>query len=135
MEMEVTTVGEMMVPLDEYATVSVDATLYDAVNILEKVQDEYDWKHFPYLHRAVLVYDEDKEIVGKISQLDVLKALEPKYDEIGDMRRISLAGFSPKFFSSLIDKYALGHRSFIVMCSRAANRKHYSCINNMAKLI
>ncbi len=123
MEKEVILVEEMMVPLEEYATVSEDATLLDAVNMLEKVQDEYDREHFPYLHRAVLVYDEDKKIVGKISQIDVLKALEPKYDEIGDMKRISLAGFSPKFFSSLIDKYALCDRSFIDMCSQAAARK------------
>ena len=45
-----------MVPLSEYATVSEDATLFEAVSELEKAQEEFD--HTRYRHRAILVMDD-----------------------------------------------------------------------------
>ena len=68
-------VKHLMVPLDEYATVSEEATLFEAVVALEKAQEKLDRTRFKYLHRAILVYDKNNNIVGKISQLDVLRAL------------------------------------------------------------
>ena len=63
-------VKDLMVPLDEYATVSEEATLYEAVLALEEAQEKFD--SLPYKHRAILVYNKKKRIVGKISQLDVI---------------------------------------------------------------
>ncbi len=120
MEQEIITVGDLMVPLDEYATVSQEATLYEAVLSLEKAQEDLDRKRYLYLHRAILVYDDNHKIVGKISQLDVLRALEPKYSEMGDMRTLSRAGFSPQFLKSLMEQYSLCDKSFTDMCRKAA---------------
>ena len=66
-------VKDLMVPLSEYAAVSEEATLYDAVLALEEAQAAFDQSR--YRHRAVLVYDKDKKVVGKVSQLDILRAL------------------------------------------------------------
>ena len=121
MEQEIIYVKDLMVPLDEYVTVSMEATLYEAVEALEKAQEELDRNRYAYLHRAVLVYDENNKIVGKISQLDVLSALEPKYMEMGDMRRISSAGFSQDFLKSIMEKYSLCDKSFTDMCRKAAD--------------
>jgi predicted transcriptional regulator len=120
---EIIRVSDLMVPLDEYATVSDDATLYEAVIALEKAQEELDRKRYHYLHRAILVYDKNKKITGKISQLDVLMALEPKYQEMGDMRTLSRAGFSPQFLKSMMEKFHLCDKSFSEMCTKAANIK------------
>ena len=73
-------VKDLMVPLSEYATVHDDATLYEAVLSLEKAQAEFD--HSRYRHRAILVLNNKNKVIGKISQLDILKALEPKYSEM-----------------------------------------------------
>ena len=78
-------VVDLMVPLSEYATVSEDATLYEAVLELEKAQEEFD--HTRYRHRAILVLDSDGKVIGKLSQLDALKALEPKYGDMLDRRQ------------------------------------------------
>ena len=48
-------IEDLMVPLSEYATVTVGATLFDAVLALEKAQGEFD--QTKYRHRAVLVLD------------------------------------------------------------------------------
>ncbi|MGD9182259.1 MAG: CBS domain-containing protein, partial [Desulfobacterales bacterium] len=118
---EIIRVSDLMVPLDEYATVSDDATLYEAVMALEKAQEELDRKRYPYLHRAILVFDKNKKITGKIDQVDVLMALEPKYQEMGDMRTVSRAGFSPQFLKSMMEQFHLCDESFSEMCTKAAN--------------
>ena len=87
--MEIITVEDLMLPIEEYATIGEDGTLYEAVKALEKAQEEFDYKHSFYRHRAILVLDKNKNVVGKISQLDVLQALEPKYQDMGDMRAMS----------------------------------------------
>ena len=116
-------VKDLMVPLEEYATVAEDATLYDAVMALEKAQEDLDRSFYKYLHRAILVLDKDKNVEGKISQLDVLRALEPKYREIGDLSKLSKTGFSPQFMKSMLDQYALWNRPLNQICGKGANIK------------
>jgi CBS domain-containing protein len=121
--MELITVKDLMVPLEEYATVNENATLYEAVEALEKAQELLDRTIYQYLHRAIIVLDNNNHVVGKISQLDVLRALEPKYKEMGDTRRLSLAGFSSDFIESLMARYNLCEIPFTQMCARAADMK------------
>ena len=121
--MEITTARDLMVPLEEYATVSEDATLKDAVEALEKAQAELDHKRSKYLHRAVLVLNKNKEVVGKISQMDILRGLEPKYKDIGDIRRVSLSGFSAQFLKSMMDSHRLWVHPLTDICAKAAETK------------
>lgn len=121
--METITVKDLMVPLEEYATVSEEASLLEAVLALEKAQEELDRTRYLYLHRAVLVFNKENQIVGKISQLDVLRALEPKYAEIGDPGTLSRAGFSPQFLKSMLERYSLFDRPLMDICRKAAEMK------------
>ena len=61
--MQTIKVTELMVPLAEYASVSQDSTLYEAVLALEEAQKKFGEQS--YKHRAILVYDESKKIVGQ----------------------------------------------------------------------
>jgi predicted transcriptional regulator len=119
--MDLITVEDLMVPIEEYVTVSDEATLYEAVKALEKAQEELDRKRYHYLHRAILVLDKNGKVVGKISQLDVLRALEPKYKEMGNTKHLSRAGFSTNFIKSIMERYALCEIPFSDMCARAAD--------------
>ena len=121
--MKTINVKDLMVPLDEYATVSEEATLYDAVVALEKAQETLDRTRYLYLHRAILVFDKNKNIVGKIGQLDVLRALEPKYREMWDQPSIIRFGFSQKFLQSLREQFSLLDRPFDDICRKAAQVK------------
>ena len=112
-------VKDLMVPLEEYATVSHRSSLYEAVLALEKAQEELEKIHTAYLHRAVLVYDDNKKIIGKISQLDVLTALEPKYGEMGHSRSMSRVAFSPQFLKNMMETYSLLSESLETVCRRA----------------
>jgi CBS domain-containing protein len=115
------TVKQLMVPLEEYATVSEDATLYEAIIALEKAQREFDQEK--YRHRAILVFDKRKRIVGKVSQMDVIRSLEPKYSEIGDIGKLSRAGFSPSFLRSMLEQYSLWDEPIDEICNKASRMR------------
>ncbi len=114
-------IKDFMVPLSEYATVSKEGSLKDAVKALEKAQESFDQSR--YRHRAVLVFDENSRVVGKISQLDILKALEPKYAEIGLTKGMARIGFGHKFIQSLQDQFELWVEPLKDMKKRAAELK------------
>jgi len=97
------TVRDLMVPLSEYATVSVGSTLAEAVSALEKVQEDYE--HAQYKHRAVLVLDSRQQVVGKLSQLDFLRSLEPQDEAIERIKDISKFGFSSKSIALQQERY------------------------------
>ncbi len=100
-----------MIPLSEYATVHEDDSLKNAIKTLHDNQmlnapPRHD------KHRAVLVYGKDKDIVGKIGPLDVLRSLEPKYCNIGhpdQMSKMGLSrfGLSNEFLCSMLEQYCL----------------------------
>ena len=117
--MDTDKIKDLMVPLDEYATVSHNATLYEAVLALEKAQEDFHKLNTAYQHRAILVYDDNKKIIGKISQLDVLTALEPKYGEMGHSRSMSRVAFSPQFLKNMMQTYSLLSESFETVCKKA----------------
>jgi len=121
--MDTDKVKDIMVPLDEYATVSHGATLYEAVLALETAQEEIERVHTAYLHRAILVFDDNKKIIGKISQLDILTALEPKYGEMGHSRSMSRVAFSPDFLKNMLEHYSLLSESFEAACKKAKKIK------------
>ncbi len=119
--MKKTTVRQLMVTLEEYPTVSEDANVYEAVLALEKAQEHFDKTR--YRHRAVLVYNKNRKIVGKVSQWDLIKALEPKYDAFGDMRSASLSGLSPEFLRSMMQDRNLWQGDLDALCNRLAGKK------------
>jgi CBS domain-containing protein len=117
-------VKNLMVPLSEYATVSESATLLDAVKALGEAQAAFNQKC--YRHRAILVLDKNNHIVGKLSQHDVIEALEPKYKEMrnsvprGSMHRL---GFSDGFVKSTIEQYHLWEKALENLCEKAICQK------------
>jgi CBS domain-containing protein len=114
-------VKDLMVPLSEYATVSEDATLCDAILALEKAQAEFDQTR--YRHRAVLIYDKHQKIIGKLSQLDALKALEPKYKELQTDGTTRHLGFSTKFIQGMLDQFSLWATPLGDICRKGVDRK------------
>lgn len=114
-------VKDLMVPLSEYATVSQDATLYDAILALERAQEEFDQSH--YRHRAVLAFDKQNRVIGKLGLFDILMALESKYNEIGDLERLCGLGLSPTFVKSILQSYSFWSEPLESVCRNAAEQK------------
>ncbi len=117
------TVKEFMVPIKEYATVGEEATLIDAVMVLEKAQLDFDQTR--YRHRAILVLDDNNHVIGKISQHDVIKALEPQYQKIKsqDQGALNRFGLSDFYIKAAMQEYSFWDKPLQNLCEKAVGQK------------
>ncbi|MFC1856790.1 HPP family protein [Thermodesulfobacteriota bacterium] len=119
--MKTITVKDLMLPLDEYATVSQEATLYEAVFALEKAQLALDPSQ--HKHRALLVLGEGQKVLGKLTMKDILIALEPNYRNLEGMGVLIRSGFSPDLIKSMLEDNALWNEPLQFVCERASQLK------------
>jgi len=101
--MENNRIKDLMVPISEYATVVVGTSLIDAIHALDHAQENYTTNK--YQHLAILVLNEDGDVVGKISQLRALKAIEPDFDFTAEIEKLKKFHFSEAYISQLRDSY------------------------------
>ena len=76
--METKLVKDVMIPLDNYIKVNEDDSLFDVIQTLEK----YKAAHHGRAHRDAVVVDKDNTFIGKVTMIDIFRALEPKYNTI-----------------------------------------------------
>ena len=117
-------VKDLMVPLSEYATVPEAATLLHAVKALREAQAAFGQDR--YRHRAILVFDGNNHFVGKLSQHDVIEALEPNYKSMGssaDHGAMHRLGFSDAFVNSTLEQYHLWEKALENLCEKAIHLK------------
>jgi CBS domain containing-hemolysin-like protein len=112
---------DLMVPLSEYATVKEDANLQEVAVALKAAQARCDRSRYP--HRAVLVLDRQDNVVGKVGLIDILRALEPKYDQLVQPSSRLHTGFTRQFLKSLMGHYQLWQQPLGDTCRIAADRK------------
>ena len=111
-----------MIPISEYATVSESTTLFEAVMELKKAQDSYTKNRYAF--RSILVLDNTGEVVGKLSQFDILKALEPKYIENEkEIEKLSGGYFDAGFLKSILMRYDLWNKPLDDICKKASAKK------------
>lgn len=103
--MEHYSVKDLMVPISEYATVPIGTTLLDAINVLEQAQEAYTISK--YQHRAILVLDEHRNVVGKIGQLRVLKAIETRPDIDNELEELTSFNFSSEYRAHIQELHRL----------------------------
>ena len=114
-------VKDLMVPLSEYATVPEGSTLFDAVLALEKAQEEFD--HTKYKHRGILILDKQKRVVGKLSHLHALRALEPADDGGQSFQELDQFGFSAQYIRNLKKMRRRQAAPLTDLCKKAAELK------------
>ena len=107
-----------MVPIAEYATVSQEATLSEAIMALENAQAEFDQAR--YKHRAILVLDDQNQVIGKLSQLDVIRGLEPGYRGIASAPKVRNWAFSEQTLETMFKDRQLWQRPLKDICKKAS---------------
>ena len=98
-------VKDLMVPISEYATIPEGSSLFKAVIALENAKQELSGAIYP--HWMVLIMGKNKKVLGKLSQLDILRVLSPRdtyTDKIDEMGKF---GFSSNFISKMREEYRL----------------------------
>lgn len=112
-------IKDIIVPIDEYATVSQDATLYDAIQALSKAKLEFDQSRDK--HRAILVLDDDKNVIGKLSQIDVIRGLEPGYKNLAQFPKIKHWALSKETASNILKDLQLWQEPLTDLCKKSAS--------------
>ncbi len=107
-------VKELMVPIADYATVSKDATLREALEALENEKRRHG--DGPYRHRSLVVIDEENRVVGRVSQIDIMRALEPRYAEVGEADWIARSRLSTRMLKAIREQFQLWDRPVETMC-------------------
>ncbi len=69
-------IKEVMTPIENYITINEDQTLFDVFSLL----DRETHTNGP-VHRDLIVLDAKGQFKGKITMLDIFRALEPKYKQ------------------------------------------------------
>jgi len=70
--------------------------------------------------RTVLVLNDKKQVVGRLTYWDVLRALEPKYKTMGGGQTLFHCGWSADFLKSMVENYGLLQLPMEDACARAA---------------
>ena len=111
------TTKDAMVPLDEYTTISHKATLYDAIQSLDCARQRTDVRISE--HRSVIILDDNGKVVGKLTYRDILRGLEPRYDNVGDVEKMERFGLSKEFITFMRKHFGLWEGSFQDLCQKA----------------
>ncbi len=115
------TVKDIMIPLSEFGTIGMEANLYEAALALEKAQKEYE--QGISRHRILLITDKNGCVVGKISQLDILRALEPKDKQLVDSKALSRFGISSEYLKPMVKQCGFWDKPLIDICKNSGELK------------
>lgn len=115
--MPLETARDIMVPLEEYAVVDEDATMVEALQVLERAQDKVPEGKHP--HRAVLVRGKNGAIKGKLGHHAFLAGLEPRYGRLSSSSALSQSGFTPEYLNSIMEGMSLWNEDFNQYVRRA----------------
>lgn len=109
-------IKEVMTPINEYLTIYEDQTLYHIFNLLG---DETNSGQA--LHRDLIVVDESGDFKGKITMIDIFRALEPKYKFLEYLS--SDGTLTKKYVQDAIKKYDLWLEPVTDLCTRGRGVK------------
>ena len=102
-------VKDLMVPISDYATISEGSTFLDALLALETPKVDLGNPIHP--HWIVLVLDSNENVVGKLSQINMLRALEPTTEDLNNIDKLSKFGFGSNFITQLREDLRLDDTS------------------------
>ena len=111
-------VRELMVTTDKFPTISENASLFDALSALENAQEAF--LSGKAEQRTLLVENEKKRIIGKISPIDLFKGLEKKYNKVNVEETLDKFGLK-YIWSTMQKEYNLWESPFKDLCRKAAD--------------
>lgn len=115
--MEKMKVHELMRPVEEFPRISSRATFVEAVEALAAAEKEY--RDGRAKQRILLVCDDDGRIIGKLSPMDVLQGLEPKYEGIQSLENFPHYRLAPSPVESLKEELKVWERPLSELCRKA----------------
>ncbi|WP_415715032.1 CBS domain-containing protein [Maridesulfovibrio sp.] len=111
-------VKDLMIPAEEYCRVKKDATLHEAMTQLV-IQGEEKGRIHP--HRDLLVEDDEGNIIGKVTMLDIFKSMEPNYFKMDYKDHPSV--LSKEYVQKVYTDFNLWSEPLNTLCQKCAALK------------
>ncbi|MBN2141518.1 MAG: CBS domain-containing protein [Desulfovibrionaceae bacterium] len=112
------TVKELMIPVSEYVSVREDATLLDALMALEDHRQRC--RGDAHAHRDLLVFGADGALCGKLTMLDVFRALEPAYRAI-ETGAVAHDTLTSEYVAKVFKEFNLWAESLYEQCDKVVD--------------
>ncbi|MEN8245431.1 MAG: CBS domain-containing protein [Thermodesulfobacteriota bacterium] len=107
---------DVMIPISRYVTVKKTDTLLHMIQALDDARkSEKD-----HAHRDAIVVDEDGGFLGKVTMLDIFKALEPNYKKVDE--KSSTGVLTQLFVAKAVEDFNLWMEPIKDVCTRGAHK-------------
>jgi len=119
-------ISELMRPIDTFPAIPSDSTFLDGVMALESADEQFKSGNAP--ERILLVHDMKGKVIGKISPMDIVQGLEPKYDDIDHFKSNQYSQMIRSSLLAMKDEFRLWHRPLGELCEKANSIKIHNFI-------
>lgn len=114
-------VKEIMVPISDYVTIHEDAGMVEAIQSIESQSKRYG--DSPYRHHSLVVINDKKNVVGRLSQVDIMRAMEPRYCKLGNEHWLSRSVLSKDVLVTLRESFKLWEQPLESLCRELSGVK------------
>ncbi|SMP66002.1 CBS domain-containing protein [Desulfonatronum lacustre] len=111
------TIRELMRPVDQFPRISGRSFFHEAMLALQKADEAF--QSGKIRQRILLVEDERGRVIGKITPMDVVRGLEPKYDRVDSLSDDIRYGV-PQVVQSMKEELRLWQEPLDDLCRKAA---------------
>ena len=108
-------VKELMIPISNYVTVKKTDTLVDVLQALEESRQANE-----HAHRDAIVVDDDGTFLGKVTMIDIFRALEPNYKKM--MSDNAAGTLTSAFVMKAVKEFNLWMEPEADICQRGASK-------------
>jgi CBS domain containing-hemolysin-like protein len=105
-------VRELMIPIADYVAVGRETSLVDVMRALEAARTSGT----EHAHRDVIVVGAEGEFVGKVTMIDVFRALEPNYKKVGSSESTDI--LSSAYIINAVRDFGLWLEPMASVCDR-----------------
>ena len=109
-------VKDVMIPISRYVTVKKTDTLIDVLQALDNSRKS----EAEHAHRDAIVVDDAGEFAGKVTMIDIFRALEPNYRKVDE--KSSMGALTKLFVDKAVKDFNLWMEPMQDVCGRGAHK-------------
>ena len=110
-------VKEVMIPISDYVTVQNEDSLVEVLRALEKARET----NSEHAHRDAIVVDANGVFAGKLTMIDIFRALEPNYKKVEQQQKQHT--LTAEFVARVAKDYNLWMEPTQTICERGGRLK------------
>jgi len=110
-------VREVMIPISNYVTVKKEDNLFEVLQALEEARQSQAER----AHRDAIVVDEKGGFIGKVTMIDIFRALEPSYRNVKS--KVQSGTLTSSFVKNAMKQFNLWLEPEKSICERGSGEK------------